>query len=50
MNKEQFKEYVCWLIDRDYLKHNNDCKGWIYNFMNEYIQETREQKINEILK
>jgi uncharacterized protein YtpQ (UPF0354 family) len=63
MNKETLKDYLCWLIDKDYIKNFDrtntsvriNCetnKSVIVNceYIFEFYQEKREQKINEILK
>ncbi len=52
MNKETLKEYLCWLIDNNYIKISNiHCMGGIFvKYKNKYIFEKREQKLNDILK
>jgi ribonucleotide reductase beta subunit family protein with ferritin-like domain len=48
ISDDMFKQYVCWLADKDitYIKGELKYKEYLM----EFLQEMREQKLNEILK
>jgi hypothetical protein len=55
MNKETLKEFLCWMVDKEYIRLVNSqlvgsLSKTIREIEMEFYQEKREQKINEILK
>ena len=51
MSKEQLKEYLCWLVDKDYIRFSNiNCMvGIFFKFKNKYIFEKRTENLKKLL-